>query len=368
MSSTASIGIVGLTNSGKSSFFSNLTGLKVLAENYPFCTIDPNQARVQIPDARYEQLVDLWNPSSRIPSYHNLVDPAGLVQGASEGCGLGNAFLSHITGSSCLIHVVRAFDDPSVIHVEGTVDPVRDLNTVKQEMIARDLNICNQRIEFCKNRLKKANAMENSDELAVLCKVQLSLADNIMVKDINWAESDVEILMQNQFLTANPVVYVINLSPEDYISKESHWFAPVKSWIEANGGGEIVNFSCLFESQASLQPPEARDSFFKARNTESGIPHVFQAIRQTLDTINFFTAGQDEVRCWTLRRSTKAPKAAGLIHTLFETGFVRAEVIRFDDFLEHKTEAAVREAGKVRMEGKEYEVQDGDIIGFRFIM
>lgn len=363
---TLSMGIVGLPNVGKSSTFNLLSNLSIPAENFPFCTIEPNEARVPIPDARFDQLCEMWHPRSSVPAFLEIVDIAGLVPGASEGAGLGNAFLSNIARVDGIFQVVRAFNDPLIVHTEGEVDPVRDLNIIVTELIAKDIQFCTNRIEDCEKTLKRGQKKEVVDNLAILHRVREVLNNESMVKDVEWSATDIEILNQYQFLTAKPVVYLVNLSPEDYSSKRNRWLVHIKNWVETHGGGPILPYSVLIEQQAMLQPIEARAAFFQDYNTVSSIPRIVKVGYHVLNLIHYFTAGEDEVKCWTVRRYSKAPQAAGVIHSDFERGFICAEVMKYEDYLEHKSEAEVRAAGKLRQQGKEYEVEDGDIIFFRF--
>jgi obg-like ATPase 1 len=363
---TLSMGIVGLPNVGKSSTFNLLSNLSIPAENFPFCTIEPNEARVPIPDPRFDKLVEMWHPRNAVPAFLEIVDIAGLVPGASEGAGLGNAFLSNIARVDGIFQVVRAFSDPLIVHTEGEVDPVRDLDIIVSELIAKDKQFCRNRIEDCEKTLKRATKKEVVDNLAMLNRVMEHLEQGHMVKDIEWSASDIEILNLYQFLTAKPVVYLVNLSPEDYSSKRNRWLVHIKNWVDTHGGGPILPYSVLLEQQAMLQPAEGRAAFFQDYNCVSSIPRIIRVGYHVLSLIHYFTTGEDEVKCWTVRRFAKAPQAAGVIHSDFERGFICAEVMKYDDFVEHKSEAEVRAAGLYRQQGKEYEVEDGDIIFFRF--
>ena len=363
---TLRMGIVGVPNVGKSSTFNLLSNMSVPAENYPFCTIDPNEARVPIPDARFTRLCEMWQPASQVPAVLSIVDIAGLVPGASEGAGLGNAFLSHINAVDGIYQVVRAFSDPDVIHTEGEVNPVRDLDIIHAELIAKDRQACQAKIEDAEKAVKRFNEKEAKEELELLTRVMQGFENGRMVKEGEWSNKDVDMLNKYLFLTAKPIVYLVNLSTEDYIRKRNRWLSGIQKWVEEHGGGPIIPYSVALETRVFESSPEERQKYLEDNKTTSMINRIIRTGYNILDLIYYFTAGTPEVRCWTIRRGTKAPQAAGVIHTDFERGFICAEVMKYDDFVEHGSEAAVKSDGKLRQHGKDYEVEDGDIIHFKF--
>lgn len=363
---TLSMGFVGLPNVGKSSTFNLLSNLSIPAENFPFCTIEPNEARVPIPDPRFNKLVEIWRPKKVSPAFLEIVDIAGLVPGASEGAGLGNAFLADIARVDGIFQVVRAFSDPLIIHTEGEVDPIRDLNIIATELIAKDLQFCSNRIVETEKFLKRGQKKDAAETLEVLKKVRELLNAKVMVKDIDWDVAEIELLNKFQFLTAKPVVYLVNLAPEEYITLNNRWLIHIKMWIEEHGGGTIIPYSVLHEQKTIPQTPEDRAAFFLDEESTSTISSIIKVGYNALNLIHFFTAGEEQVKCWTLRRYSKAPKAAGVIHSDFEKGFICAEVMKYEDFLHYKSEANVKAVGKLRQQGRDYEVEDGDMLNFRF--
>jgi len=363
-----SIGIVGMPNIGKSSLFNELSNLHVPAENYPFCTIDPNVAKVPVPDARFDFLCEFFKPKSRVPAVLSITDIAGLVKGAAEGKGLGNAFLSHISAVDAIFHLCRAFKDTEVEHVEGEVDPVRDLQIITEELIAKDLAYCNTQVDICAKVVQR-NGQDKvkKQELETLLKVQERLKAGKDVRGGEWNIRDIEVLIPHQFLTAKPIAYLVNVSTQDYITKKNKWLKPIFDWVQTRDpGATIVPFSASFESHIMGLDADARKKYLEENKVPSALPKVILTGYHTLDLIHYFTSGEDEVRAWTIRKGTKAPQAAGVIHTDFERGFISAEQMGFDDFKSLGSEAAVRAAGKYKSQGKLYEVHDGDILFFKF--
>lgn len=363
---TLKMGIVGVPNVGKSSTFNQLSELSVPAENYPFCTIDPNVARVAVPDPRYDTLCQMWRPASMVSAFLSITDIAGLVPGASEGAGLGNAFLSHINAVDGIYQVLRAFDDPDVVHTEGEINPVRDLEIIHHELIAKDLAATIVRLEETERVVKRTNDKQAKVLHALFTKVQECLQAEHMLKEAEWSSQEVELLNNELYLTAKPIIYLVNLSTDDYIRKKNRWLAKIQQWVTEHGAGTIIPYSITLEQNLKAMDAETREAYLKANATRSMLPKIVEAGYRCLDLIHFFTCGEDEVKCWTIRRGTKAPQAAGVIHTDFERGFICAEVTKYEDWVQLRSDAAVKAEGKLRQCGKEYVVEDGDIIFFRF--
>jgi len=360
------MGIVGLPNVGKSTLFNILTRLNVPAENYPFCTIEPNEARVVVPDERYDWLVDFHKPASKVPAVLMCTDIAGIIRGASKGEGLGNAFLSHIRAVDGIFHVIRIFEDADVTHVEGGVDPVRDLQVIVDELILKDIEVADGLVEQLDRHLKHVKDKIKQFELEVLRKVAEVLKANKQLRLVEWKANEIEVLNQHQFLTAKPTVYIVNMSEPDYKKKGSKWLPKIKQWVDANGGESMVPFCGSLDSKLLEMSEEDIKKYCEENKIQSGVPKVIKTGYHALELVHFFTCGSDEVKCWTIRKGTKAPQAAGVIHTDFERGFICAEVMKFEDFKELKSEASVKAAGKLKQEGKNYTVIDGDIIFFKF--
>eukprot|EP01129_Flabellula_baltica_P016084 TRINITY_DN8419_c0_g1_i1.p1 TRINITY_DN8419_c0_g1~~TRINITY_DN8419_c0_g1_i1.p1 ORF type:complete len:386 (-),score=118.04 TRINITY_DN8419_c0_g1_i1:26-1183(-) len=359
------MGIVGLPNVGKSSLFNLITAQHVRAENYPFCTIDPNNARVTVPDRRLDWLDALYSPPSKVYSYLEVVDIAGLVRGASEGEGLGNAFLSHINGVDGIYHVIRTFKDPSITHVEGDIDPIRDLDIIENELRLKDIELMETFTEPIR-RLARSDPKQRP-KLDTCEKALQYLRDGINIRAADWHPNDISIINEALPLTSKPVVYLVNLSRADYIKQRNKWLPRIKEWIDVNSPGSVMlPFSVTLETEVfEIEDPAEKKAFLKENKTRSILPKIITSGFSALNMINFFTAGTDEVRAWVVRKGAAAPRAAGRIHTDFEKKFIRAEVMAFDDLEEHGNEQGVRSAGKYRTEGKNYIVQDGDIMHFR---
>ncbi|KAJ4455002.1 putative Ribosome-binding ATPase YchF [Paratrimastix pyriformis] len=367
-SNNLTMGIVGLANVGKSTFFNVLTNSSVRAENFPFCTIDPSTARAQVPDERWEFLCEKCQPQRRIPAFLQVTDIAGLIRGAASGQGLGNAFLSNIQAVDGIFHLVRSFDDEEITHVEGNVDPCRDLDIVSQELRLKDIEVLEKKREPLERLLNRANDKTKKAEFECINKCLAMLQEGRDVRFGDWDSKEVEFVNSFTLLTAKPVVFLVNLSSADYVRKRNRWLAPIKQWVDSHCPGEtLIPFSAPFETEWQAMTPEARTAFTAEHpGVTSILPKIILTGYNALSLIHFFTAGADEVKCWTVRRHSKAPRAAGVIHTDFERGFICAEVMSYEDFHQHGSEQEVRAAGKYMTKGKEYEVLDGDILLFKF--
>jgi len=359
------VGIVGLPNVGKSTLFNILTKLSVPAENYPFCTIEPNEARVNVPDERYDWLINYHKPASQIPAALSVTDIAGLIRGASKGEGLGNAFLSHIRAVDGIYHVIRIFDDAEVTHVEGAIDPVRDLEIVTEELILKDIDAVEKKAEQLGRELSHKKDKKKQQELDTVQKLIECLKEKKQVRLEDWKANDIDTVNSLSLLTAKPVVYIVNMSEPDFIKKGSKWLGKIKAWVDANGAEPMVPFCGALETKFLEMTDERKQSYYDENKVSSNIPKIIKTGYHTLQLIHFFTCGSDEVKCWTLRKGAKAPQAAGTIHTDFEKGFVCAEVMKYEEFKELGSESAVKAAGKYKQEGKNYDVCDGDIIFFK---
>jgi obg-like ATPase 1 len=367
-SSNLKMGIVGLPNVGKSTLFNALTKLSVPAENYPFCTIDPNEARVPVPDRRFEWLVEVFKPASVVPANLAITDIAGLVRGAAQGEGLGNAFLSHIRAVDGIYHVVRIFESTDISHVDGALDPIRDMETISEELRLKDVEMVEAHLDKIEKEFKRATKDKNKqDEVAFVRKLMEYLRDQRQeVRFGDWTAREIEWLNDLQLITAKPVVYLVNMSEEDYVKKKNRWLVKIKQWIDSRQPGQsIIPFSGALEAKLLELPEQEQKEYLESIKTTSAIPKIIKTGYSALQLIYFFTCGADEVKCWTIRQGTKAPQAAGVIHTDFMNGFICAEVMAFVDFKEHGSESAVKGAGKYRQEGKNYVVVDGDIIFFK---
>lgn len=364
------MGIVGLPNVGKSTFFNLLCGMSVAAENFPFCTIDPNVSRVAVPDERFDYLVETYKPKSVVPAVLTVTDIAGLVKGAAEGAGLGNAFLSHIAAVDGIFHMVRSFSSEEVIHVEGSVDPTRDLAIIHGELLRKDIDAVRGRIDSMRKNVERGQGgKEAKEEFATLEKALKVMAeDGKEIRAADWTGTEIEHLNKQQFLTAKPMVYLVNLSEKDYLRKSNKFLPILADWLKARGlGDKMIPFSCEFEQKLAGMGPEEAAKFTAEVGAKSMFPRIIKAGYHALNLSHFFTAGKDEVRAWTIKTDCLCPKAAGVIHTDFEKGFIMADVMSFEDFKANgSTEAGVRAAGKLRMEGRLYEVKDGDIMHFKF--
>jgi len=370
MGTNLKCGIVGLPNVGKSTFFNVLTKTsQAAAENFPFCTIDPNEARVPVPDERWEWLVQHHKPASKVPAFLNVVDIAGLVKGASEGQGLGNAFLSHIKACDAMFHLCRTFEDAEITHVEGEVDPIRDLDIINEELRLKDVEFFEKVFDDVERKYVRGNDKKLKVEYEILCKIKKVLVDDKrQVRFGDWNQADIEILNKHLFITAKSMLYLVNLSEKDFLRKKNKWLPKIKEYVDKNDpGAMVVPFSGAFEQKLmDMETEEERKAYCEETKCTSVLDKIIVQGFKALQLQYFFTAGEDEVKAWTVQKGSTAPKAAGRIHTDFEKGFIMADVMKFADFKEHGSEAAVKAAGGYRQQGKNYIVEDGDIIFFKF--
>ncbi len=359
-------GIVGLPNVGKSTLFNAITKKNILAANYPFATIDPNVGIVTVPDSRLEFLENLYIPKSVVPTTFEFTDIAGLVKGASSGEGLGNKFLSHIREVDAIVEVVRCFDDENITHVEGKTDPIRDIEIINVELILSDLEIIESRIEKI---AKKAETTKDKDalfEVETLNKAKESLLNNTPLRRVDFDEEQLLILKPFNFITLKPLIYAANVDEETAVTGNNDYTKQVNEYASKENSGVIV-MCAKMESELAELPDEDKKIFLEEMGIKnSGLDKLIFATYNLLGLATYFTAGTDEVRAWTFRKGMNAKKCAGIIHTDFEKGFIKAEVMSFTDLEELGDEKKVKEAGKLRLEGKDYIMQDGDICYFRF--
>ena len=364
MSLTA--GIVGLPNVGKSTLFNAITKKNILAANYPFATIDPNVGVVTVPDKRLEFLQNLYVPDSLVPTTFEFTDIAGLVKGASKGEGLGNKFLSHIREVDAIVEVVRCFSDSNIIHVENSVDPIRDIEIINVELLLADLEVIDNRIGRIGKKAGMSKDKETIAEYSLLNRIREQLEKNEPVRKMELTEEENKILRPFNLLTGKPIIYMANISENDLAAEDNEYVKQVREYAKKEGS-EVITVSAKVESELSELEEEEKKEFLKELGIEeSGLDQLIKATYSLLGLATYFTAGSDECRAWTFKRGMKAPECAGIIHSDFERGFIRAEIMSYDDLKECGSEKAVREAGKMRLEGKEYIMQDGDICHFRF--
>jgi len=356
-------GIVGLPNVGKSTLFNALTKAGIPAENYPFCTIDPHVGIVEVPDPRLKQLADIAKPEKIVPTTIHFVDIAGLVAGAAKGEGLGNKFLAHIREVDAIAHVVRCFENENVIHVSGTINPLADIETINTELALADLETAEKAVHRAEKNAK-AGSKDDIRLRDLVERVREHLDNGKPVRSMTLTPEEKDLLRPLCFLTDKPLMYIANVA-EDGFKNNPHLVAV--ETLAAGEGAPVVPVSAAIEMELADMSDEEKKTFLADMGLEEpGLNRVIRAGYDLLGLLTYFTAGPKEVRAWTVHRGAKAPQAAGVIHTDFERGFIRAEVTNFDDFVKHKGEVGAREAGKLRLEGKEYTVHDGDVMHFRF--
>ena len=359
-------GIVGLPNVGKSTLFNAITKKNILAANYPFATIDPNIGVVTVPDARLEFLENLYDPDSTVPTTYEFTDIAGLVKGASSGEGLGNKFLSHIREVDAIVEVVRCFNDTDITHVEGGVDPIRDIEIINVELIMSDLEIVTNRLNKVGKKAEMTKDKKELLEINTLKKCLENLEKNIALRNVEFDEDELLILKNFSFITLKPIIYAANVNEEDAIVGTNEFVEKVREYASNEGSGVIILCAKLESELSELEESEKKEFMDSLGLTNSGLDKLIFETYNLLGLGTFFTAGPKECRAWTFKKGMKAPECAGIIHSDFERGFIRCETMSFDDLEKYGTELKVKEAGRMRLEGKEYIMQDGDICYFRF--
>lgn len=359
-------GIVGLPNVGKSTLFNAITKAGALAANYPFATIDPNVGIVEVPDARLDKLTELVVPKKTVPTAFEFTDIAGIVEGASKGEGLGNKFLAHIREVDAICQVVRCFNDDNITHVSGKVDPISDIEVINLELILADLESVDKRL----SRVAKMAKQKDKDAMVeepILTRLKTAFEEGKSARSVEFSEEELRVVKGMHLLTIKPMLYVANVSEDDIMAAdENEYVQKVRAFAEEEGAQVIVVCAKIEEEMAALEDDEKQMFLEELGIEESGLDQLIKASYSLLGLATYFTAGVQEVRAWTFRKGMKAPQCAGVIHSDFEKGFIRAETVAYDDLVANGSMAAAKEAGKVRLEGKEYVVQDGDVMLFRF--
>ena len=359
------VGIVGLPNVGKSTLFNALTPGGAESANYPFCTIDPNLGIIGIPDPRLEQITKLFKPEKTVPTTIEFMDIAGLVEGASKGEGLGNQFLAHIRETDAIVHVIRCFKDSNIVHVSGSIDPIRDIEIIETELALADLESVDKRIQKMEKTVKATKDKKLTFQLQILQKIKATLDDANPTRSINFTQEESVQAKGFQLLTSKPVLFLCNVDEES--SLQGNEFSKKVSEYAKNQGQKSLILSSKIESEIAELPREEKIDFLKNYGLEApGLDRLILEAYRLLDLETYFTAGKKEVRAWTIKKGTKAPQAAGKIHSDFERGFIRAETYHCNDLFELSTELKIKEQGRLRSEGKEYVVKDGDIMNFKF--
>ncbi len=360
------LGIVGLPNVGKSTLFNAITKAGAESANYPFCTIEPNIGVVTVPDKRLNVLQKLYNSQKIVPTAIEFYDIAGLVKGASKGEGLGNKFLSHIREVEAIVHVVRCFEDNNIVHVEGSIDPIRDIETINLELIFSDLEIIERRIQKVSKMLKGDKSLKK--DLDLLNKIHDTLEEGRSIRTLNFSEEEQELIKGFNLLSYKPIIYVANVSEEDLLENngKNKMVEQVQKYAK-NESAEVVSICAKIEAEIAELPEEEKAEFLREMGLgESGLDQLIRVCYKLLGLISFLTAGEPEARAWTIKKGTKAPQAAGKIHSDIERGFIRAEVIHYDKLIESGNINVAKEKGFIRLEGKDYIIEDGDVVLFRF--
>ena len=364
MSLTA--GIVGLPNVGKSTLFNAITKKSILAANYPFATIEPNVGVVTVPDLRLDDLNEMYNPERLIPTTFEFTDIAGLVKGASKGEGLGNKFLSHIRETDAIVEVVRCFENKDIIHVEGEVDPIRDIEIINLELVLADLETIGNRIEKIEKKLKTTKDKDELVEYNALVKAKQALEQNHALRIVDFTKEEKQAIKSYNFLTLKPIIYMANINEDDINNDDNEYVIKVKEYANIEGAKVIRVCAKIEEELSQLTDQDHKDMLDALGIKMSGLDQLITATYDLLGLATYFTVGTDEVRAWTFKKGMNAKECAGIIHTDFEKGFIRAEIMSYDDLINYGSELKVKEAGRARLEGKDYLMQDGDICHFRF--